>query len=126
FIPVLRFIFFELFVGASDEVIAALKLRFTNENSAIGVYGGAEFEFQNEIVRKFAGCPNGLDNSGLVRIHYENAVGRRVAAVIADGLSVKIVRFESPAGQVFAIEKADKAGFDFSFGGLSAHRGQRE
>ena len=48
-VPVLRFVGLEFFVGAGDEVIAALELRLADEDAAVCVDGGAKFEAELEV-----------------------------------------------------------------------------
>src|SRR5262249_11679752 len=50
FVPILGLILLEFLVRAGYEVIAALKLRFANENAAVSVYSGAELELQHKII----------------------------------------------------------------------------
>ena len=45
-------IFLQVLVGAGYQVIPALELRPANENAAIGIDAGPEFELQDEVPRE--------------------------------------------------------------------------
>src|SRR5579883_2269269 len=44
FIPILRLVFLELFIGSGNKVIAALQLRLPNEYSAVRIWGCAKLQ----------------------------------------------------------------------------------
>jgi len=52
FVPILRFVFLQVFVRPGHEVIAALQLRAANEDAAVGIRAGAKFQLEIEVVRK--------------------------------------------------------------------------
>src|SRR5688572_22594196 len=104
FVPILRFVVLQVFVRAGEGVIAALQLRLADEYAAVGVGGGAKFEFQGEIFWKFFRGPKLLDPAVFWRRGYdESTVLGHVAAIIAFGFSIEIVRLESPTGQILSI-----------------------
>src|SRR5687768_10784805 len=49
FVPILRLVVFQLFVRAGEGIIAALQLRFADEDAAVGIWRRAEFELEREI-----------------------------------------------------------------------------
>src|SRR5882672_1333096 len=63
FVPILRLVLLQLRVRSCDKVIAALKLRFTDENAAIGIGSRAELQFEDEVVGEFACRPHLLHSS---------------------------------------------------------------
>src|SRR2546422_4092623 len=110
FIPILRFVFFELLVRTGDEVITALQLRLANENAAVRVHGGAEFQLEIEIIRKLACRPQYLHQPGFSRMDNQKAIRGGVTAITAGSFAVEIVRLVTPARKVFAIEQTDVTG----------------
>src|SRR5260370_29399301 len=106
-VPILRLVFLQFLVRAGHEIIAHLKLRFADEQSTVGIHGGAELKLEVKILRKlprggqlfqFARSP-GMDN--------KNAIVGAVTRVAALGLAVKTVRLSvhavGPAGEVLAV-----------------------
>src|SRR5208282_868561 len=90
-IPVLRLVMLQMVVRPRDEIVAALQLRPANEDAAVGVGRGAEFQFQDEILGEFA---RGGDLLNLPKFgrrgHNQPVMFGDVAAVRADGLAVEL------------------------------------
>ena len=87
-VPILRFVVFQFFVGAGDEVIAALKLRLAEEDAAVGVDGGAELQLEGEVAGEFFGGPELTEAGafgGVVRMDGEDFAIGGVPAVAGFG-----------------------------------------
>src|SRR6266853_3730104 len=67
FIPILSLVMFQVIVGAGEQVVAALELWLADEDAAVGIRRSAKFELEDEILRKFACGPKGLDFPALRR-----------------------------------------------------------
>ena len=126
FIPVLGLVFLEFLVRPGDEVIATLKLRFADENAAVGVHGSAEFQLQMEILGKLSRRPQNLHQPGFSGVHHEDAGFGRVTAVAARGFAVEMVRLVTPAGEVFAVEQTDVTRFGLEIIGAQGHSRRRD
>src|SRR5262245_39934786 len=63
FVPVLRFVFLQLFIGPRQRIVATLKLRLADEHPAVGVGSRAKIQLEREILRKLARRPKLSDFS---------------------------------------------------------------
>ena len=87
FVPVLWLVLGQFFVRAGDQVVSALKLRLAEEDAAVGVDSGAEFQLQVEVVRELARRPH-LSES-LAGVHDDATVASGVATVAGDCVAIK-------------------------------------
>jgi hypothetical protein len=109
FIPVQRSIALQVEVGTRDEEVAALQLRTANENAAVGVRTGAEFQPQFEVARIRADRlqagvgaeePRDRDDQTSMANHEAIVRGRRAAH------RQRLIQV-APAAEVAAVEEAD-------------------
>ena len=63
FVPVAGAVVFEFFPWSGEGEVATLELWFAEEDTAVSVWRGAEFEFESEVGRELAGGPELLDTA---------------------------------------------------------------
>gem|GEM_PF-4431918 len=63
FIPVLRFVIFQIFIRSGQRIISALELGFPDEDPTVRIWSGSEFQLQDKILGKCPGSPELLDSS---------------------------------------------------------------
>ena len=102
----------QLLVGAGKEVIAALELRGTDEDAAVGGRRGPELEPEEEVAGELLRGPELLDAAPLRRRGDDDpailgdvaAVGAALAAVEVELLLERRLVAVAPAGEVVAVE----------------------
>jgi len=125
FIPILRLIFLQILVRPGDEIIAALQLRLADEDTAVRIGGGAKFQPEIEVVGKLARRSDFLHQPRCPWMHGQDAVCRRIAAVVTGGFAIEIICQIAPAGEVYPVEQADVTRFQFEIVGTGRAAGDR-
>src|ERR1039457_2572354 len=123
-IPILGLVLLQVLVGSRHQVVPALKLWPTDENAAVGIDAGTEFELENEVLREFLHGVKLRDQSilPLGEVHGENAVlGGVTASVAGTRFAIELLHdlgdrgglwghlgTETPSREVLAVEQASE------------------
>jgi len=112
-IPILGPVMLEGLVGAGEEVVSALELRFSDEDAAVGVGGGTEFQAEDEVVGEGLKCAQALDFSAFGRGGYdEPTMPGDVAAIGGGGEAVEVYGcgYDGPGGGIGGVGGFPAAG----------------
>src|SRR5437868_1811889 len=85
-VPVLRSIFRQVLIGTGQWIVAALQLWLADEDTAVGVRSGSEFQLECEVLGELARGPHLLDAASFRRCRHDDASMLGDVATIAAGL----------------------------------------
>jgi hypothetical protein len=107
-IPILRPVFFQVFVWAGHQIISHLQLRFPEEQTTVSVHGSPELQQQVKVLRKSTlgpHLPQPWPPGRIMRMHDDHPVLCRVTPVGGLRLAVETIGHITPAGEILAVEQ---------------------